>query len=87
MVSTLQWKNESGATRIDTLKQLLQVLISIPQEKIQKVVGLNRKKTEEWIMETFPDKVELQIHFTKEYSNQQWHEQIVRDLRRITSLA
>jgi fructose-1,6-bisphosphatase len=87
MELTLEWKNGASVQKIETLEQMMKVLVSIPDHKIEKIVEANRKNTENWVKQSFPDELQLISHFSQEFSNQQWREQFIRDLRKITSSA
>lgn len=82
--NVLIWKAQNKELEIKSLKQLLDVLIDIKQEGIDKEIKENLNNLFEWLKKNFPKQMELIVHLkteSKEFTPQQIRERIIRDLR------
>jgi len=82
----LIWKSGKREKKILNLKQLLDILINLKQENIDKEIKDNLKNLIPWLEKNYPDKLifttRLKVE-SKEYTPQQIRERIIRDLREI----
>lgn len=81
------WKTKDSEIEINSLKELLNISVSIKQEGIDKEFNLNKDNLIEWLEQNFPKELDLITSIKdslKELTPQQIRELIVRKLRKIT---
>ena len=84
----LLWKTTDGKKSITSLQELLETLIAIPEEDIDKEISMNINKEEHklvaWLEENFSQQlnlIETVKSIQREFTPQQIREMIIRDLR------
>jgi hypothetical protein len=87
MTKALFWKTKGKIVKVTDLKELLNKLIDIKQEEVNKEISLNLKGTKllKWLETNFPQELELIANLKqslKEFTPQQIRESLVRDLRK-----
>jgi hypothetical protein len=92
LVNPFFWKRDGKKFTITSLGDLLQVLITIPQENIDAEIkeNVNKGKMLEWVQENFPEKIKLIAslrHILDKFTSQQIREMLIRELREITSVS
>jgi hypothetical protein len=88
MVHTLSWQGKDGPVNLQSLQDLLRLLIDIPVEDIDTIIAKNKSTMIHWVQQNFPKQLQLLTHMQdNEATPQQLREQMIRDLRKITSSA
>jgi hypothetical protein len=88
--NVLNWKSKSGVSRIENLKQLLDILVNIKIEEIDDEISINVLKDNRllvWLENNFSKEIGLISHLkaeSKEYTPQQIRERLIRDLNKVT---
>jgi len=80
----LIWRSKKGEMEIFNLKQLLDTLVDIKQEDIDRTINQNLNNLLSWLEEEYPDMLIFNAHLkveSKEYTPQQIRERLIRDLR------
>jgi hypothetical protein len=79
------WKSKDKELKIKNLKELLDLLIDIKQENIDKEIDNNKDRLISWVEENFSEKFELIAELrssAKEFTPQQFREKVIRILRK-----
>jgi hypothetical protein len=87
MVNSLTLKINSKTVRITSLRELLEALVAIGDEQ-HNFLNSHLHEIIKWVEKNFPKQLQLLAHLQdKTMTAQQLREQIVRDLRAITTSA
>jgi hypothetical protein len=83
----LIWKTKDSNLEITNLETLLNLLIDIKLNDIDKEINTNKEQLVEWLEQNFPKELDLIASLKSmqsEFTSQQLRELLVRKLRKIT---
>jgi fructose-1,6-bisphosphatase len=84
-ITNTRTSSTTSTISITSMQELLDLLINIPQEEIDQQMEQNKERLQQWLQEAYPKQLEILAHCKEKVTPQQLREQLVRDLRKITS--
>lgn len=91
-IEPLKFKSDGKIVEIRSLEELLDILIKIPQDKVDEVIKSNVSKTSnpiaDWVEKTYPNMIFLhtKLRDIKNYTPQQIREHMIRSLRSLRKI-